>query len=45
MDIAIPKSCYQHIYQLKTTPEIKDLEAQFNNLNEFATHFGWTPVT
>ena len=45
MDIAIPKSFYQHIYQLKTTPEIKDLETQFNNLNEFATHFGWIPVT
>ncbi len=26
MDIAIPKSTHQYIYQLKTTPEIKDLE-------------------
>ncbi len=45
MDVAIPKSSYQHIYQLKTTPEIKDLQTQFNNLKEFAKHFGWTPVT
>ncbi len=45
MDIAIPKSSYQHIYQLKSTPEIKDLETQFKNLKQFATHFGWTPVT
>ena len=45
MDVAIPKSSYQHICQLKTTPKIKDLETQFKNLKEFATHFGWTPVT
>ncbi len=45
MDIAIPKSSYQHIYQLKTTPEIKNLETQFKYLKEFATHFGWTPAT
>ncbi len=45
MDIAIPKSSYQHIYQLKSRPEIKDLETQFKNLQQFATHFRWTPVT
>lgn len=42
MDVAIPKSSYQYVYQLKTTQEIKDLEHQYKTLNEFANHFGWT---
>ncbi len=39
---AIPKSSYQYIHQLKTTPEIKNLENQYKTLKEFAEHFGWT---
>lgn len=42
MDSAIPKSSYQYLYQLKTTPEIKNLETQFKNLNQYATLYGWT---
>jgi len=42
MDIAIPKSTHQYIYQLKITPEIKDLESHFNNLKQYATLHGWT---
>ena len=42
METAIPKTNYQYIYQLKTTPQIRDLENQFRILQQFATHFGWT---
>ena len=45
MDTAIPKSNYQFIYQLKITPEIKDLQIQYKNLKDFATHFGWSVQT
>ena len=45
MDAAIPKSSYQYTYQLKTTPEIKNLESQHKTLMEFAEHFGWTLQT
>ena len=45
MDIAIPKSNYQYIYQIKTTPEIKNLENQYKTLKEFAAYFGWTIQT
>ncbi len=41
LDIAIPKATHQYIYQLKTTPEIKDLETQFKNLKQYATLHGW----
>ncbi len=44
-DTAIPKSTHQYIYQLKTTPEIRNLEIQFKNLSLFATHFSWTFYT
>ena len=44
MNIAIPKS-NQYIFQLKATPEIKNLESQYKTLTEFATHFGWIPQT
>ncbi len=36
MDTAIPKSTHQYIYQLKTTPEIRNLEIQLKNLRQFA---------
>ncbi len=36
MDTAIPKSTFKFTYQLKTTPEIRNLETQFKNLKEFA---------
>ncbi len=45
MEVAIPKSNYQYIYQLKTTPEIKNLENQYKTLLDFAEHFGWTLET
>ncbi len=45
MNTAIPKTNYQFICQLKTTPEIRDLEAQSKILKQFATHFGWTIQT
>lgn len=45
MDVAIPKSTFQYKCQLKTTPEIRNLEREFKNLNEFASHFGWTLQT
>ena len=45
MDKAIPKSSHQYIYQLKTTPEIKNLENKYKTLKEFAEHFGWTNET
>lgn len=45
MDVAIPKSNYQYIYQLKTTPEVKHLENQYKIIREFASHFGWTLQT
>ena len=45
MDVAIPKSNYQCIYQLKTTPEVKHLENQYKIIREFASHFGWTLQT
>ncbi len=34
MDRAIPKSNYKFIYQLKTTPEIRNLENQFKTLKQ-----------
>ncbi len=42
MDTAIPKSTHKYIYQLKTTPEIRDLETQFKNLKQYSTLNGWT---
>ena len=45
MDTAIPKSTHQYIYQLKTTPEIRDLETQFKNLKQYSTLYGWTQQT
>ncbi len=45
MDAAIPKSTHQYIYQLKTTPEIRDLETQFKNLKRYSTLYGWTQQT
>ncbi len=45
MDTAIPKTTHQFIYQLKSTPEIRNLESQFRNLKEFADFFGWTLQT
>ena len=45
MNISIPKTSYQYTYQLKTTPEIRNLEIQFKNLSQFAAHFGWTLYT
>ena len=32
MNIAIPKSNHQYVFQLKTTPEIKNLESQYKTL-------------
>ncbi len=32
MDVAIPKSSYQFIYQLKTTPEITELKNQYKTI-------------
>ncbi len=45
MDATIPKSTYKFTYQLKTTPEIRNLETQFKNLKESAEFFGWTLQT
>ncbi len=42
MDLAIPKSSYKFICQLKTTAEIKNLELQFKNLYRHASRYGWT---
>ncbi len=42
VDVAIPKTSYQYTYQLKTTPEIRLLEDQFKNLNQFVARHGWT---
>ncbi len=42
MNAAIPKSTHQFTYQLKITPEIRNLETQFKVLKEFADFFGWT---
>ncbi len=45
MDAAIPKSTYRFTYQLKTTPEIRNLETQFKNLKGFVQFVGWTLQT
>ncbi len=45
MNTAISKTTYQYICQLRTTPEFRDLEAQYKTLKQFATHFGWTIQT
>ncbi len=42
MDKAIPKSHYKFIYQLKTTPDIRNLENQFRTLKQNALVNGWT---
>ncbi len=44
MNTAIPKASnkYIYLYQLKTTPQIRDLESQFKTLKELATHSGRT---
>ncbi len=41
MNTAIPKTTRQYTYQLKTTPEIRDLENKYQTLTEFAKYFGW----
>ncbi len=33
------------IYELKTSPKIKELENQYTTLLEFANYFGWTIQT
>ncbi len=45
MHIAISKGNYKFIYQLKTTPGIRNLASQFKTPKEFATHFGWTMLS
>ncbi len=45
MDTAIFKSTHQYIYQLKTTPEIRDLETQFKGLKQYFTLYGWIQQT
>ncbi len=42
METSIPKSTHKYIYQLNITPEIKQLETQFKNLQHDATLYGWT---
>ncbi len=42
MDKAIPKNSKKFIYQLKTTPEIRNLENQFRSLQLKATINGWS---
>lgn len=42
IDKAIPKTSHTYVYQLKTTPEIRNLENQFNLLQHHAEHNGWT---
>ncbi len=42
MNTAIPEVNYKYIYQLKTTPQIRDLESQFKTLKVLATHSGRT---
>ncbi len=42
MNTAIPKTTHQVTHQLKTTPEIRYLENQYQTLTEFAKYFGWT---
>ena len=44
MNSAIPKSTQRPIYQLKITPEIKQLERAFNTLKDNANRFGWTRI-
>ncbi len=39
MDTAIPRICHKFKYQLKTTPQVRNLETQFNNLREFSDRF------
>ncbi len=41
-DKAIPKTSYKYVYQLKITPEIRNLEFQFNILQHQAEQNGWT---
>ncbi len=45
MDTAVPKSFHKITYQFKTTPQIRNLETQFNNLRKFSDSFGWTLQT
>ena len=42
MDRTIPKSSYKFIYQLKITPEIRQLENQFKLLQQNAAIHGWS---
>ena len=36
-DTAIPKSSYQYKYQLKITPDLRDLETQFTRLKQYVS--------
>ncbi len=42
MDKTIPKSKFKPVYQTITTPQIKQLEAEYNNLRNNALTQGWT---
>ncbi len=42
MDIAIPRSSYKHLYQLKITQEIRELQRAFTILKKNAEIIGWT---
>ncbi len=42
MEVSIPRSFYKYQYQLRKTPEIRNLEVLFKHLKEHAELYGWT---